>query len=238
MPVLENWRYELFARSIARGDTPTQAYIGAGYSEKGASGNAAKLLKVDMIASRVDELIRDGIDGQPGIGEIGLAQLLMQDSDVLSGLNFASLSLEWLQKEVFRNLTLARASNNLAAANKALEMMLEISRLQGGSEPEKKRGRGRPRVDKEPNKEGAGDAKSKPEVHLSIINKVIGRLGDVPRDKPDPPAETIIVSSPKGDAGDTGARIERPRDTAFSVDGVEGSAGEAIPVLSGSGCTE
>jgi hypothetical protein len=232
MPVLENWRHELFARSIARGDSATQAYVGAGYSDKGASGNANKLLKVDAVAARIDELIRDGIDGQPGIGDIGLAQLLQQDSDVLAGLNFANVSSEWLQKELFRNLIQARAANNISAANKALELMDSIREKQGTVAP--KKGRGRPRSDSDPNREKPGDVKSKPEISLSIINKVIGGLGDVPRNVSDPQEDTITVSSTQGDAV-AAIRDDRPGSPVFSADGHQGTAGSGVPVAPGSG---
>jgi hypothetical protein len=234
MPVLENWRHELFARSIARGDSATQAYVGAGYSDKGASGNANKLLKVDAVAARIDELIRDGIDGQPGIGDIGLAQLLQQDSDVLAGLNFANVSSEWLQKELFRNLIQARAANNISAANKALELMDSIREKQGTVAP--KKGRGRPRSEADPNKEKLGDAKSKPEISLSIINKVLGGLGDVPRNVPDPKDQTVTVTATGGDVVAT-LRDERPGSAVFSVDGDQGATGSGVPVTPGSRST-
>jgi hypothetical protein len=232
MPVLENWRYELFARSVARGDNLSKAYVGAGYSENGAAGNANKLLKDERIAARIDELIRDGIDGQPGIGDIGLAQLLAQDNDVLQGLNFSAVSLEWLQKEVFRNMQLARTANNFAASNKALEMMLEIKQLQDSGVDQKtaKRGRGRPRVDKDPNKEGGGNApQSRPEIQLSIINKFVEQLGNVPRNQPDPADTAITVTAVEGDIV-AAVRDERNGSTVLSVDGTEGTTGGGVPV--------
>lgn len=51
-----NPRQEIFAQEIALGKTQENAYIAAGYSEKGARINASKLLTNHNISARVQEL--------------------------------------------------------------------------------------------------------------------------------------------------------------------------------------
>ena len=45
MAELKNAKHEKFVQNIVRGLSPTQAYISAGYSRKGAHASAARLLK-------------------------------------------------------------------------------------------------------------------------------------------------------------------------------------------------
>jgi len=56
MPVLGNSRHEHFAQAIAKGTSPSKAYVLAGYSEKGAQQSGARLLLNAVICSRVSEL--------------------------------------------------------------------------------------------------------------------------------------------------------------------------------------
>ena len=51
-----NPKQEAFCQGVASGLSLTQAYIRAGYSEKGAGQSGEKLLKNAEIAKRVDEL--------------------------------------------------------------------------------------------------------------------------------------------------------------------------------------
>jgi hypothetical protein len=56
MPVLTNPRHEQFAQGLLQGLSATRAYVLAGFSEKGASQSAARLLRNAEICSRVMEL--------------------------------------------------------------------------------------------------------------------------------------------------------------------------------------
>jgi phage terminase small subunit len=56
MPELPNPKHEKVAQSIARGLSPTEAYISAGYSRKGAHASAARLLQNATICTRLAEL--------------------------------------------------------------------------------------------------------------------------------------------------------------------------------------
>lgn len=51
-----NPKHEAFCQAVASGLSLTQAYIRAGYAEKGAGQNGERLMKNDEIAKRVDEL--------------------------------------------------------------------------------------------------------------------------------------------------------------------------------------
>jgi hypothetical protein len=56
MPELPNPKHEKFAQNIARGLSPTEAYISAGYSRKGAHASAARLLHNATICTRLQAL--------------------------------------------------------------------------------------------------------------------------------------------------------------------------------------
>ena len=51
-----NPKQEAFCQGVASGLSLTQAYIRAGYSEKGADGAACKLQGIASVAFRIDEL--------------------------------------------------------------------------------------------------------------------------------------------------------------------------------------
>jgi len=56
MPALSNIRHEKFVQGLLTGRNQTQAYIRAGYSERGAKQSAARLLNNPNVRSRLDEL--------------------------------------------------------------------------------------------------------------------------------------------------------------------------------------
>ena len=51
-----NARQERFCQALVGGMSATQAYVAAGYSEKGADGAAAKLQGIASVKARLDEL--------------------------------------------------------------------------------------------------------------------------------------------------------------------------------------
>lgn len=63
MPVLANSRHELFANGVAEGKTQTQAYIDAGYSDKGAEVSASKLLRNPKVEQRLHEIKSEAAKG-------------------------------------------------------------------------------------------------------------------------------------------------------------------------------
>jgi hypothetical protein len=56
MPVLSNSKHEQFALAIAKGESLAEAYISAGYSERGAKQSAARLLRNANIRARVAQI--------------------------------------------------------------------------------------------------------------------------------------------------------------------------------------
>ncbi len=58
MPVLENPRHEIFAREIAKGASQREAYRAAGFEgdDRSMDANAARLIAVDKVAARVQEI--------------------------------------------------------------------------------------------------------------------------------------------------------------------------------------
>jgi len=56
MAELKNPKHEKFVQNIVRGLSPTEAYISAGYSRKGAHAPAARLLKIPHVCTRLAEL--------------------------------------------------------------------------------------------------------------------------------------------------------------------------------------
>lgn len=55
---LKNAKHEHFAQLVNNGETHTRAYILAGYNEKGARQNAARLIANDDVRDRIDSLRR------------------------------------------------------------------------------------------------------------------------------------------------------------------------------------
>ena len=56
MSILSNPRHERFARLVVSGESATKAYVLAGYKKSGASANASRLLRNEVVSSRVAEL--------------------------------------------------------------------------------------------------------------------------------------------------------------------------------------
>jgi Terminase small subunit len=56
MPIIDNSKQDQFAQLVVKGVSATKAYISAGYSPKGASTSAARMLAIAPVCSRVREL--------------------------------------------------------------------------------------------------------------------------------------------------------------------------------------
>jgi phage terminase small subunit len=57
MPALPNPAWETFAQAKANGKTGTLAYVEAGFSARGARGNASRLLANPDVSLQVQELV-------------------------------------------------------------------------------------------------------------------------------------------------------------------------------------
>lgn len=75
MPALENAKRERFCQELLKDDNATQAYIRAGYSERGAGQSAEKLLKNADVAARVAELRAERTKRATTDGDWVIAQL-------------------------------------------------------------------------------------------------------------------------------------------------------------------
>jgi Terminase small subunit len=101
---LRNPRQEQFARGIAAGVTPPEAYVSAGYSRNGASPSAGRLLRNALIRARVAEL-----------------QQAVADSVV----ERCALSREWVLERLKQVVIRSMIEEDFqpAGANRALELL-------------------------------------------------------------------------------------------------------------------
>jgi hypothetical protein len=81
MTALKNARHEVFAQGIAKGLTQSEAYIRAGYGEKGARQNASRLIANDCIARRIGEL-QAGAARKHEINVDKLTEMLVADREL------------------------------------------------------------------------------------------------------------------------------------------------------------
>lgn len=147
MTVLDNPRYECFARLRAEGKSGTQAAIGAGYSERSARTQAARMFANDNVKARIAELQTAATDQSvesAGLTEAfviaGLQRIAMMCDDPLSPTwnpSAAIRSLELLGKKLGlwvvrvddrRRIDDCRSAEELDAA--ARELRREIDDLE------------------------------------------------------------------------------------------------------------
>jgi hypothetical protein len=79
MPILRNLKHEQFAQFVANGINPTEAYVSAGYSDKGAHASASRLLGVATVRARVEEL-------RGAINNASLEKAILDRAWVIEGL--------------------------------------------------------------------------------------------------------------------------------------------------------
>lgn len=121
---LDNGKHEHFCQLVTNGESATQAYVLAGYSDKGAGQSANKLLKKPEISSRLAYL--RAIKEQ----EHAAARTAVIEQ--------AGLNKEWVIAQLMENVAMAKQAEpvrdadgnktgeykqNLPAANKALELL-------------------------------------------------------------------------------------------------------------------
>jgi hypothetical protein len=81
MPVLEKQKYELFAIGVAKGLSPTIAYLQVYPEAKGAPGSALRLTRNANIAKRIAELQDLARNGLPDISQMDIA-IMERDGQV------------------------------------------------------------------------------------------------------------------------------------------------------------
>jgi len=153
MPVLANPKHERFAENIANGLKQVDAYETAGYPRSPSA--ASQLSKRPEVQQRVQELISEK---QAMADEIG------DDIDNLPN----ELSREWLIKTLMKNVTIAQRAEQIAPANKAVELLAELIGLSL----------------KKPGAAAAAkstdeDDDKKPDLDLNKMSEGIGQLGQI-----------------------------------------------------------
>jgi hypothetical protein len=137
--ILKNAKYEHFAQLISNGDSAPKAYVLAGYSDKGAEQGSSRLLKNVDVCSRVTylrsvkekhhaEAVKEAVY-KSGVGKQWILEKLKKVVEI--GMTEEPV----LDKE--GNFAGEYKSTNLAAANKALELLgseegLFIKRIENG----------------------------------------------------------------------------------------------------------
>lgn len=137
--ILKNAKYEHFAQLISNGDSAPKAYVLAGYSEKGKEQSSSRLLKNADICERIHflrtikekhhaEAIKEAVY-KSGVGKQWILEKLKKVVEI--GMTEEPV----LDKE--GNFSGEYKSTNLAAANKALELLgseegLFIKRIENG----------------------------------------------------------------------------------------------------------
>ncbi len=159
MPPLANLRHERFAQEYAAGRTQLDAYHRAGYS--GANrANPSQMSKRPDIRARVEELKADRrvVDETMRLGRAEAVAGTFSD--------VKKITPEWLQAELLHNIDLARAANNIPAANKALEM---LARMHGLSLSDDAKALGK--KGKEPNRSDNDDSDRRTQIAVQVFNQ-------------------------------------------------------------------
>jgi hypothetical protein len=121
---LDNAKHEQFAQFVSNGDSATNAYVLAGYAERGAEFNSSRLIKNDKVLSRI-RYLRE-IKAQ------------VHHEAIVKAVASSGLTKEWIIEQLMDNVAMAKAAEpvldnegnptgeykvNIPAANKALELL-------------------------------------------------------------------------------------------------------------------
>ncbi|RUW56853.1 hypothetical protein [Mesorhizobium sp. M8A.F.Ca.ET.021.01.1.1] len=112
MPILSNPKWEQFAHALADGMKQIDAYEQAGYPRNASA--ASQLKSRPEIQSRIQELLGEKRD-----------IAIRESEDDLDNLP-AELNREWLIKTLMKNVGIAQKAQQIAPANKAVEMLAQI----------------------------------------------------------------------------------------------------------------
>ena len=102
MPVLDNIKWERFAKEVARGKTQRAAYKACGYIAKDADSAASDLANNPKVKARIKELTARVTD---------------------KAIERAAVTKEWVLRELLDNAELAKADGSWAARNRSLELV-------------------------------------------------------------------------------------------------------------------
>lgn len=106
--MLNNAKHEHFAHLIAKGETPPKAYVKSGFSERGAAQSANRLLKNADVSERIAQLRKS-----------------IEEPARERAIEKAAVDKAWVLDQLIEVVKMAKepAEMNLAAANKALELI-------------------------------------------------------------------------------------------------------------------
>jgi hypothetical protein len=116
MPVLENPKWEKFAKEVARGKTQRVAYKSCGGNAKDADSAASDLAHNPKIKQRIKELTVRVTD---------------------KAIERAAITKEWVLRELLDNAEHAKADGSWAARNRSLELVGKEIGMFGNQEPPK-----------------------------------------------------------------------------------------------------
>jgi hypothetical protein len=111
VPQLDNPKQEAFAVNIANGMRQGDAYEYSGYLR--SPSGASQLASQPHVKQRIQELIQEKQD------------LAVAEGDDMDNLP-SELNRDWLIRTLMKNVTIAQKAQQIAPANKAVEMLAEI----------------------------------------------------------------------------------------------------------------
>lgn len=118
MPVLSRPRHEAYAKGLANGMRQVDAYIAAGYGNGSTTPScASQLANRPEIAARVLELQEEKV------------RALEERGALDNPLNTDETSRDWLIMQLRINLAAAQKTGKIAMANKAVELIAQLTGL-------------------------------------------------------------------------------------------------------------
>ena len=111
MPVINNPKQEAFCQGIANGLLQSDAYEAAGYQRSPSA--ASQLASQAFIQARIQELIAEK-----------QGRVIAEQDDIE---NVPSeINRDWLLRTLMKNVKIAQTAQQIAPANKAIEMIAEL----------------------------------------------------------------------------------------------------------------
>jgi len=114
VPSLANPRHEVFAHARSEGLGQYDAYISAGF--EGNPSAASQLEKRPEVRQRIQELVLE-------------RQTARMDSQRTTDDSVSDLNRDWILRELKENIRQAQSAGQISAANKAIEMLIDLLNL-------------------------------------------------------------------------------------------------------------
>lgn len=111
MPQLSNPRHEAFAAARANGMRQYEAYIAAGF--EGNATAASQMANRPEVSARIAELAAE-------------RAVAVRESEGDADLSVSEIDKQWIMQELKRNVQLAQKDNQISAANKGIELLMDI----------------------------------------------------------------------------------------------------------------